>query len=43
MPNKATYVLRECTDIVERRSNPEDGFFRHEGSIQIIVYVVNVA
>jgi hypothetical protein len=42
VPSKASDILRKRSDIVERRSGPEDGFFRHEGSIQIFVYVVNV-
>ena len=42
VPSKASDILRKRSDIVERRCDPEDGFFRHEGSIQIFVYVVNV-
>jgi hypothetical protein len=40
---KASGILRKRSDIVERRCDPEDGFLGHEGSIQILVYFVNVA
>jgi len=43
MSNHTTCVFRKGTEIVERRSDPEDGFFIHECSIQLLVYVVNVA
>lgn len=39
----ATSVFRKGMDILKRGSDPEDGFFIHEESIQIFVYDVNVA
>jgi hypothetical protein len=43
MSSHASCVFRKGTEIVERRSDPEDGIILHEGSIQIFVYGVNVA
>lgn len=40
---KASDILRKRSDIVEGRCDPEDGLLGHGVSIQIFVYVVNVA
>jgi hypothetical protein len=40
---KAPGILRKRSDIVERRCDPEDWFLGHGVSIQIFVYIVNVA
>jgi len=40
---KASGILRKRSDIIERRCDPEDGFFGYEGSIQIFIYGVNAA
>ena len=37
VPSKAPDILRERSDIDERRSDPEDGFLGHEVIIQIFV------
>jgi hypothetical protein len=41
--DKSSGILRKRSDIVERRSYPEDWFLGHWGSIQLFVYIVNVA